>query len=219
MKRDIKPILALTAAALLLSEGLCGTIQAQTVLKESGTTYLADIFSSSATSPETLSVSWFVLENTTSGIYTYGYNLFNPPGDVALNNNGTPTTTPEVVNTLNLSFSVPTTGFFQLTPPAGGTAINNGPDGVTFTFPDVSPGNYSPLLAIQSSTAPDPANASADGGAVPPGPWSTVPNIPNNVPIAVPQLVPEPATTTLLGLALFALPFRGGLRRFIRGRQ
>jgi hypothetical protein len=210
MNRDTKPITPLFVGALLLALSGGEKIQAQSTLVESGTSYLTDIFNSPTTSPETLSVSWFVVENNSTSVFTYGYNLFNPTGDVALNNNGTPTSIPEVVNSFTVSFPVPTSAFFQATPPAGGSVINNGANGITFVFPDVSPGNYSPLLAFQTTVGPVNGNASAGGGAVPPGPWS---NVPDNSPVPVPRVIPEPGTTALLGLGLMAFPFRALRRR------
>jgi PEP-CTERM motif len=212
MRTNVKPSVAFAAGAIILTNLLCGQAQAQSILIESGTSYLSDIFGSGPTSAETLQVSWFVTENTSSSIYTYAYNVYNPVGDVALNNNGTPTTTPETVNTFNLSFPVPTGAgvFFQATPPAGGSVQNNGPDGLTYTFPDIQPGQWSPLLAYQTSVDPAMVNASADGGSVPPGPWS---NIMDNSPVPAPspRQVPEPTTATLLGLGAL-----GMLRRFVR---
>lgn len=214
MKKAVKPSVALTLGALFLSGALNGTLHAQSTLIESGTSYLVDLLGSSTTSPETLAVSWFVVENDSSGIYTYAYNVFNPPGDVVLNNNGTTTTSPEYFNSFTISFPTPPPSgpgsyFFQPTSPVGGSVDVN-PDGITYTFPSVAPGDSSPLLAFQTTQAPIMVNASAGGGGVPPSPWS---NVPDNSPVPAPgpRSVPEPGTAALLGLGGLA-----ALRRFFR---
>lgn len=199
MKRDTKPSVALLGA-FLFSSLICGTADAQSTLVESGTSYLADIFQSGSTSPETLNVSWWVLQNQSSGIYTYGFNVLNPVGDQGLNNNNTPNGIPETFDSFTISFNVGAiTGYFQATPPAGGTVQNNGANGLNYTFPPVAPGQWSPLLAFQTVNGPTLGNASADGGGIPPGPWNDVLNN-SPVPVPVRSTIPEPTSLALLSL-------------------
>jgi len=217
MKKNEKPIVALAAGAILLIGVLSQTAQAQSILVESGTSILANVFGTT-TGSEALTVSWFVVENTTSDIYTYAYNVNNPAGDVVLNNNDTPTATPETVVNFALSFNTTLPGAFipPGTVPVGGSLQNNGANGLAWAFDPVLPGTSSPLLAFQSTLAPANGNASATGG-IPPGPWSTVP-FGQSVPL--PRPTPEPTTTALFALSLlFLLPFRSTLRRFLGRRE
>jgi hypothetical protein len=189
------------------------TAQAQNTLVESGTSTLANVFGIS-TGPEALTVSWFVFENSLNDVYTYQYNVNNPSGDVVLNGPNSPTSTPEIVDSFSLTFDATVAGaIVSATAPVGGSFQNNGANGIAWTFPDVSPGTSSPLLAFQSALGPGPGNASA-ADAVPPSPWSTVPN---GASVPVPRAVPEPEATSLIAMAgLFLLPLRSRLGRFFR---
>jgi hypothetical protein len=212
MKRHVKPVVALSSTAFLIFAALAPKAQAQSTLIESGTSQLADVFGTS-TGSEALSVSWFVLQNTDTGIYTYGYMVSNPTGDVLLNSSGSPTTTPESVDYFSIGFDTTQTGaYLSGSSPVGATLINNGINGLGWALPAVGPGGNSGLMAFESSEAPTMGSAEADGEN-PPGPWSSVPNG-QTVPVPGPggaKTVPEPTTTALLGLALSILPFR--LRR------
>jgi len=214
MNIRVKPIVALVSGAILLPCLLDQTAYAQSTFIEGGTSTLADVFLT-ATGTEALSVSWFVVENTSSDVYTYAYNVNNPVGDVELNNDGTKTTIPETFNNFSISFNTLLPGAnITGTAPIGGTFQNNGASGLSWSFPDVSPGTSSALLAFQSSLAPGLGNASAGGGSIPPGPWSS---IPAGEPVPVPRAVPEPATKALLALtALLLLPFSSTWRRLLR---
>jgi hypothetical protein len=213
LNQNLKLTVALASGATLLLGALCPTIQAQSVLIESGSSVLADTLGT-ATGPEAVTVSWFVLENTATDIFTYGYNVNNPTGDVQLPGAPDPGQ-PETVGSLTLSFDTTVQGaLVSATAPVGGTFQNNDANGLSWTFPSVNPGNVSALLAFQSTLAPVLGNASAGDGAIPPAPWSSVPN---GQPVPVPGLLhatPEPETTTLLALTLLFLPFRSTQRRF-----
>jgi hypothetical protein len=199
MKIHAKPIIALASGTILLSGILCQTAHAQSTLIESGSSSLADTFGTSI-GAEALNVSWFVLENTTSDVYTYGYIVNNPAGDVLLNNNDTPTTSPELVNFFSVTFNTLIPGnYLSASEPVGGFIQNNGANGLSWAFSDISPGASSGLLSFQSDTPPAMGNASAAGGS-PPGPWSSIPDG-ELIPIPdAPTIVPEPTSMALLVL-------------------
>lgn len=201
----------LASAAILLSIGHCQTLHAQTTLVESGTATLADVFGVSI-GPEAVQVSYFVLDNSLTDLYTYGYNILNPAGDVVLNQDGSPTTTGEVFSTFTLTFN-PEANHITATIPNGGTFKQDGTVAVTWTFPTVAAGGVSELLAFQSPNPPTMANASVGGGATPPSPWSSI----GGQQVPVPRAAPEPSSTALVGLgAMFLLPFRSKLGRHFR---
>jgi hypothetical protein len=225
MNIRVKPLVALASGAMLLSGLFSHTAQAQSTLIEQGTSSLGDVFLVN-TGSEALTVSWFVVENTSSDLYTYAFNVNNPSGDVQLNNDNTPyispitkTTVPETFNSFSLTFDTTIPGaFVSGTQPVGGSLVNNGSTGLTWNFPAVSPGSSTALLAFQSDLAPGlgsaAGNASAGGGATPPSPWSS---IPAGQPVPVPRAAPEPEITGLLALtALVLLPFSSTWRRLLR---
>jgi hypothetical protein len=216
MKTGAKPMVAMAFGAILLPGLLCQTAQAQSTLIESGSSALADVYGIS-TAPEALNVSWFVVENNVSDVYTYEYTVNNPPGDVELNGGGSPTTTPETFNSFTITFNTTLPGaYLSGAAPVGGTVVNNGPTGLTWNLADVDPGGNSGILAFQSDLAPGLNNASAGGGAVGPSPWSTIPSG-QPVPVPVPRGIPEPVTTDLFALtALMLLPFSSTWRGLIR---
>ena len=209
----VKSMVALASGAILLPGLLLQTAQAQSTLVESGTSVLADDVLT-ATGPEALTVSWFVVENTSSDIYTYSYNVNNPAGDVELPASPNPGA-PETVGSFTVSFDTTMPGaFLSGTQPVPGSLQNDGASGLVWTFPSVSPGSSSALLAFQSALPPSPGNASASGGAIPPAPWSTYPA---GTPIPVPRAVPEPAIIDLCALtALLLLPFSRTWCRLLR---
>lgn len=216
MKRRIKPTIALAAGAVLLGAVLAQTTQAQSTLLESGTSYLANSLGQMSGS-EVISVSWFVLENTSQNpqpnVYTYGYILNNPAGDVELNNQDQPTSTPESIEDFSLTFNANAPGaVLSVSVPSGGSYINDGATGLLWVFPSVAPGTSSALIAFQSDIAPGMGDASAQG-ANPPAPWSSNPNG-QQVPVPVVVIAaPEPSAVVLLSLGLFALLARRYLGR------
>jgi hypothetical protein len=218
MKNHTKSIIALASGTILLSGALCQTARAQSVILESGSSSLANAFGTS-TGPEALNVSWFVLENTVSDVYTYGYVVNNPACDLGRNNNDTPTTTPELVNFFSVTFNTTVAGnYLSASGPVGSLIQNNGANGLSWAFSDVSPGSSSGLLSFQSDTPPTPGNASADGGS-PPAPWSSIPSG-QQVPVPdAPIAVHEPTSMALLFLttSLFlAFRFTSAPRRGIQ---
>jgi len=209
MKRHVKPIVALVSGVTLLTGVVCPTTRAQDVLIESGSSILANSLGQT-TGSEVVTVSWFVLENTVSDVYTYGYNINNPAGDVVLT--GPTAGQPETVNEFQLTFDATVPGaVISASEPVGGFYQDNGTGGLLWLFPTggVTPGTTSALISYSSDLGPGMGNASASG-ANSPGPWASNPSG-QPVPVALPRAVPEPATLTLLAVALL-LPFR---RRFV----
>jgi hypothetical protein len=191
-----KSIVVLSCGVGVLSGALCQTARAAII--ESGSSTLADVFGT-ASGPEALTVSWSV--DLTAGIYTYDYTVNNPSGNVKLNNNGTPTTTPEVVDAFSVVFNTTAPGAFVPGSQLGGTSQqNNMASGLFWSFVGTTPGNSSPLLSFESLQPPTLGNANAQD-ANPPSPWASSP-YGQQVPIPAP--VPEP--TTMLFGALLVLP-------------
>src|ERR1017187_2409213 len=212
MKIYSKTVVALVAGAILLS-GLLGQTAQAVLLTESGTSVLADAFGVN-TGPEALTVSWSVVENV-SLIYTYTYTVNNPVGDVVLNNNGSPTSTPEIVDAFSVAFDTTVPGAFVPGSQIGGLYdANNGVSGLFWAFAAVNPGANSGPMSFQSELPPTLGNANALDQN-PPSPWSSNPNG-QQVPVPTTS-VPEPTSTTLLALtALLLLPFRSTISQFIR---
>jgi len=187
--------------------------QGQLLLNESGTSVLADSFGT-ATGPEALTISWTVVENV-SDVYMYTYVVNNPVGDVLLNNNGSPTTTPEIVDAFAVDFNTTAPGAYIMNSQSGGVSDqNNGGDGLFWSFAAVPAGSSSPQLSFQSDMPPTMGNADAQD-ANPPSPWSS---FPNGQTVPVPTTVPEPTTTALLVGVSLLLPFRFAIRKFPGGR-
>jgi hypothetical protein len=213
MSKNLKPIIVVAT----LSGLLCQTAHAQLI--ESGTSILAPttppIGGIGVAPEEYITVSWSVVLN--SGVYTYAYQVNNPAGDVLENNDGSLTTTPEIVDAFQLNFNTLITGAVVGGPTGGIFTENNGVDGLQWFLSPVAAGTSSPWLSFQSDLPLTLGNANAQDSD-PPSPWaSTAANgqqvpIPNTV-----TPVPEPMTTTLLALTgLLLLPFRSNLGRFLR---
>jgi hypothetical protein len=214
MEIRLKPIIVLASGALFLSNFSTPSANAQSTLIEAGSSVLSDSVLT-ATGPEALTVSWFVVENTVSDVYTYAYNVNNPVGDVELNNDGSPTSIPENFNNFSITFDTTVPGaYVSGTAPVNGSLANLGTGGLTWTFPAVSPGTSSALLAFQSDLAPTMYNAAVSGGGSPPGPWHSVPG---GQEVPVPKLIPEPGITSLFTLtAILLLPFSPTWRRLVQ---
>jgi len=206
MKLNAKPTLVLGAIACLSLISPAAHAQ-QALLNISGNSVLADAFGVN-TGPEALVVAWTVTENA-SLVYTYTYVINNPAGDVLLNNNGSPTTTPEIVDAFEVGFDTTKTGAYITGTQSGGVFDqNNGTAGLTWAFNAVAAGTSSPILSFESDLPPVLGNANAQD-ANPPSPWSS---FPNGQQIMVPGNVPEPGTVALVLTGLMSLPFARSLR-------
>jgi hypothetical protein len=128
---------------------------------------------------------------------------------VLLNNNGTPTTTPEIVDTFEVGFDATLPGAYVMGTQSGGVFDqNNGASGLTWSFNAVQAGSASPVLSFESDLPPVMGNANAQD-ANPPSPWSS---FPNGQQVPVPGNVPEPGTAALFMTSLLSLPFVRSLR-------
>src|SRR5271157_417892 len=213
MRTHAKPLVALASGVILLAGMLCQTTNAQLVL--SGSATLADTLGANS-GPEALTVQYQVF--LSGGIYFYAYWVNNPAGDVILNNNGSPTSTPEIVDAYSVAFDTTAPGAYIAGSIAGGTSTqDNGTSGLFWSFNAISPGGSTPPsnpLVFESYLPPIMGNANAQD-ANPPSPWSSNPN---GQQVPVPNVtIPEPATTTLFALAaLLLLPFRSNMLQLIR---
>jgi len=210
MKIHTKPIVALASGAVLLTGVVCQTAQAQLIpswstVADGGTlspSVLADAIAQN-TGPEALTVDFSVSQ--VLGAYQYTYTVNNPVGDVLLNNNGSPTTTPEIVDAFSVAFNTTLPGAYVLGSQAGGLFDqNNGVAGLNWAFAAVSPGSSSPVLSFDSDMPPTLGNANASDSN-PPSPWASNPD---GQQVPVPSTVPEPTTIALLAGGLLLLPLR-----------
>jgi hypothetical protein len=198
MKNNAKSIIALPGAVALAGL-LCQTAPAQLVIDPLTTVVLADAFGT-ATGPEAVTITTEVTE--TAGVYTYSYIVNNPSGDVLLNANGSPTSTPESVDAFSVSFNTTAPGAFVPGSQTGGVYdSNNLVGGLFWAFDAINAGNSGPTLSFVSDEPPTLGNANAQD-ANPPSPWSSAPN---GQQVPVPSDVPEPATMTLLALTALVL--------------
>jgi hypothetical protein len=210
MKTHAKPIVALATGVILLCGVVCQTVQAQLVLgpltpggpADTGTSILADSSGSGPTSPESLTVTWAVSENV-ADVYTYAYQVYNPPGDVLLG--GPDAGQAEIVDSFSVLFDTTDPSLYiPGTQSAGSGNQVNGTSGLFWTFPAVNPGGLSPGLSFESLEPPTSGNANAQDGN-PPSPWSSSPSGQE-----VPVPIPEPASMTLLALSALSLLMRKG---------
>lgn len=193
---------------MLLSGLLSQTAEASLIY--SGVSTLAASVHANCPS-EDLSIYWSV--DLTSGVYTYTYNVFNPVGDVVLDNAGHRTSTPEVVVDYSVAFTTTIPGAVLPASQIGGFYRQNNGVGLKWYFSEVAPGDFSGPLSFESYLPPALGNANAMD-ANPPSPWSSTP--PTGQQVLVPG-VPEP--TTLLAGMLLLLPFRSTALQFIRKRE
>ncbi|MGP8198456.1 MAG: hypothetical protein ACLQU4_03010 [Limisphaerales bacterium] len=206
MRLRTKPLLAFVSGAIALPALLCQTAQAGGLLNETGESVLADVFGTSS-GPEALVITWSVVENT-SDIYTYSYDVHNPAGDVLLNSEGQPTSTPEVVDSYSVSFDTTAPGAYVPSSQVGGLINeNNGIYGLFWAFVPIPAGKMGQVLSFESDLPPMPGTADASD-ANPPSPWSSLPDG-QFVPVPdAPDPVPEPTTAALAGLTVLVLvPF------------
>jgi hypothetical protein len=200
MRTHACPLFVLPLGAALLSTLLCQRAQAQSAVPDPGSATLASIANAGATS-DMLTVNYGVsyTSGANSSYYTYDYTIFNPSTSGAL------------VESFNLAFNTtPAGAVFDL---SGGAQVN-GSAGVTWDVA-VLPGQTSASLSFESDYGPTMNNASAGGGNENDNlsaPWASNPG---GQQVAVPNTttVPEPATTTLLALALGLVPFRSFLAK------
>lgn len=202
MKERTKPSVASVAGVILLFGLLCQRTQAQGIV-DLGTSVLADAFGT-ASGPEALLVSWSVVESG-SDVYTYTYVVNNPLGDVLLNNNGSPTLSPENVDAFSVGFDTTVAGSYIPGSQVGGTSGQVNDSGLFWSFTGIEPNSASPELSFESDSPPTMGNANAQDSNLP-SPWSS---FPNGGQVPVPTAVPEPTTMTLFALtALLVFPFR-----------
>jgi hypothetical protein len=201
MKMQPKPIVALASGAVLLLSAFCQSAHAQTVIDPTETVTLADE-NGNNTGPTAITVTYEVTQDTTVGDpgfgeYDYTYIVGNPAGDTA-----------NIAN-FSISFDASVSGAVVSGPTGAHVNQNNGANGITWFFSGgtaITPGHSSGTLEFFSDFAPIPgdANGSGTGDA-----WGSEPN---GSEVPVPNVVPEPATTTLLVMSpLLLLAFRRNL--------
>jgi len=204
MKTQSKPIVALASSAVLVCGVLCQSAQAQAIIEGPAVAVLADVNGNNS-GPTALPVTYEVTQFTSGpdiGLYDYSYVVSNPVGD------------PATVVDFALSFNAAATGAV-VGPISGGIASENyGVNGVTWVQP-TSSGSTSGTLSFLSDLAPVLGDANASGIGNPPGPWSSAPDG-SQLPVPNAPAVPEPATTSLLAMALLAPAFG---RRIFRERN
>ncbi len=205
MRTYAKPILALASGVILLSGLLCQTAHAQNVLIESSGA-LPSILAPTPAPPggyalnpqEYVTVAWQVWENLSDSAYTYYYTVYNPPGDV-LYSGGALGTTPEDVADYSVDFN--TAGAYVPGTVNGGFGFQVTANTIEWLL-NIPAGANSGFLQFTSFLPPTMGNAiSSDSSA--PAPWTSV--NPDGQQVPVPNVVPEPATTTLFGLAALLL--------------
>lgn len=205
MKTQSKPIIALASGAVLLCGLLCQSAQAQSVIIAPTTANLADV-NGVDTLPNALPVTYEVTQFTSgpdTGLYDYSYIISNP-------------TTAYVLG-FDVGFNSSDSGAVVGSPTGGIDSQNAEYSGITWDV-QIAPGTTTAgpgnTLTFMSDIAPVLGNANASGSSAP-GPWSSAPD---GSQVAVPYTpsVPEPATTSLLAMALL-IPTFG--RRIFRPRN
>jgi hypothetical protein len=207
MKTQSKPIVALASSALLVCGVLCQSAQAQSIIVAPTTVNLADV-NGVDSGPTALPVTYEVTQFT-SGPYTgdFQYSYIISP-DAAL---------PAYVLGFNVGFNTGYAGALVGGTITGGINSQNSEfSGVSWNTqiePGAAPSSANTLSFI-SDNSPVLGDANATGSDTP-GPWASAPD---GAQVAVPYTpaVPEPATTSLLGMA-FLVPTFG--RRLFRARN
>src|SRR5580698_7180663 len=104
MKKTVKPTVALAGLCWGISAFFSQTASAQSIM---GTSILAPATAPTGgialNSEEYLVVDWTVTFN--AGLYDYSYVVNNPANDVLLNNDGSLTTTTEIVDAFQIGFN------------------------------------------------------------------------------------------------------------------
>jgi hypothetical protein len=201
--------IATFAAAIFISTPSIFSLNAQSLLNETGTSILAPTLAPPggyASNPqEYLSVSWSVVENA-SLVYTYTYTIQNPTGDVLMNNNGTLTTTPEIYEAFSIGFDTTVPGAYIPNTQTGGNFDEvNSIDLAWFFGPAIGAGS-SATVSYESYMAPTMGNANASGAPLP-SPWSSSAANGQQLPIPdAPATVPEPKSAVLIALTALFIP-------------
>jgi hypothetical protein len=203
MKTQSKPIVALASGALLLCGVLCQSAHAQAIILGPTTVDLADV-NGTDSGPDALPVTYEVTQFTSgpyTGLYDYSY-IVSPSA-----------AEPAYVLGFEVEFNAAYSGAVVGTPTGGLASQNSEYSGITWaTF--IAPGetpDANDTLTFMSDQAPILGNANASGSAAP-GPWASAPD---GQQVAVPYTpaVPEPATTSLLAMALLIPTFARGIFR------
>lgn len=190
----LPPIVVLAVQAILLFRVLGQTVQAQsTITNESGVAFL------NGAGAYSLTVDYMVLYTSGNGpaYYTYDYTVLNPGASdtTLLNFSVAFNATAEGVDGPAVPASNPISG-------GNPNGQNNGTQGISWQL-DTAPGANTGTLSFESDYAPIGSTAAATGHPNPSGGWQ-------GGEVAVPNAgtVSEPATTTLLVLALLRPAFR-----------
>jgi len=178
-----KPLVALTAGAVLFLGALCQSAEAQGILESN----MAVLPAVNGVAADALDVSFIVSES--GGVFTYTYDVINPSSD------------PAYVGSFEIGFNAGAPGAVTAGSLTGGSGRqNNGNTGITW-FLSVAPGHDSGPLSFNSGDTWHISSANATGLPNPPAPWTTLP-FPGGVAVPNPPVVPEPATTALLAFTV-----------------
>ena len=182
MKIQPTTIIVLITGARFVCGPLGRTAQAQTILN--GTNTLGDAGNIAA---DELSVAYTVTES--GDVYTYDYTIYAPSS--------------ATVSQFNIGFDASPANAYSV---SGGT-FRQEIDGIGVDwYVSVPEGGNSGTLQFQSDEAPGWGNANANGNPSPPTPWASTYSGGQQLP--VPVAIPEPATTSLLAMAVLALPLQ-----------
>ncbi len=181
MKIHAQLTVALAAAAILIFG-----LSSQTAQAQSGIIFLTP--AGGISGDNSLSVDYSV--TYASGEYTYSYDVENP--------------TTGYVTGFNVEFS-DTGSVLVPSINAGGTL--DPALGITWSPAVIDPSS-SATFSFESTDPPGLNTANSAGTT--PGPWASLNPGGQDVPVPA-AVVPEPATTSLLALALLLLPFRSTL--------
>lgn len=212
MKRIVKSIFMLTAAAVIFSGLLGQTAHAQSSLLAPA---LPPVGGYAAAPQEYLTVYWSVMP--AAGGFMYSYSIYNPTGDVLMNQDGSLTQTSEIVDSFQVSFNAAAPGALVSGPNGGLFSEDNGVNGLFWVIPSLPAGQLSAPLTFFSALPPTMGNAQAEDSSLP-SPWSSTAPLGQEVPVPNTLApVPEPGTMALFSMSgLLLLPFRSALHRVSR---